>query len=366
MKPPIALLIVVILCTISTNIFANANDIHLPQKPVSAIKMLSSYLVTAGGSLADGNRVVFSSEYSNGVDGNDAIKIINSGENFGLVRDFAYLAIEARQPIAAGDTLFYKMTNLINQQYKLIIIPENLGATVIQCGLYDRYLNTQTVISLADTNRLNIEVNADPASKAYNRLSIVFYSTSTPLPLRFTDIFALAENEKNIGVNWSVEQELNVDHYEVERSENGVDFNKMSIQLPVFRNNGSNTYHFVDPQPLSMNHFYRIKSVDISGKNVFSKIVKAAIRKLDADWKVYPNPVTGNLLQLQFENFEKGVYKIILTNIMGQIKYVDKVLLSADFFIHSIKLGNNMAKGNYQLTVLDVNGKATVRKIVLQ
>ncbi|MEP6750196.1 MAG: hypothetical protein ABJB86_20830, partial [Bacteroidota bacterium] len=75
------------------------------QSGTTEIKMLSSFLFTAGGTAADGNRVVFASQYSNGIDGNDAIKFTNPGENFGLLRNGSLLAVEARQPIANGDTL---------------------------------------------------------------------------------------------------------------------------------------------------------------------------------------------------------------------------------------------------------------------
>lgn len=65
--------------------------------------------------MADGNIVVFDKIFRDAIDGNDALKLTNGGENFGLKRDGKLLAIEARASVVATDMLFYNMTNLRQQ-----------------------------------------------------------------------------------------------------------------------------------------------------------------------------------------------------------------------------------------------------------
>ena len=186
--------------------------------------MLSSYLVAANGNLADGNTVVFAPQYSNGVDGSDAIKLTNPGENFGLLRNGSILAVEARQPIAAGDTIFFNMTHLSQQLYKLEIIPQYLTATTVKCELVDRYLNTRVPIVLNDSNHLSFAITADPASSAVNRLIIVFsnQATTTVTPpaatFAFTSSSATNNENKTVLVRWLVQNENSIERYEVQRS----------------------------------------------------------------------------------------------------------------------------------------------------
>ena len=84
---------------------------------------LTFYLsVNPGAPIADGNAVAFDNSFSNKVDGNDALKLMNSGEKFRLIRDGKVLAVEARAPLTATDTIFYNMSNLRQQTYQLKIL----------------------------------------------------------------------------------------------------------------------------------------------------------------------------------------------------------------------------------------------------
>ena len=75
--------------------------------PLSKNQILFANLYTSSGILADGNAVAFSNSFSDKVDKDDALKIANTGENFGIKRNDKNLAIEARFPVQITDTVFY-------------------------------------------------------------------------------------------------------------------------------------------------------------------------------------------------------------------------------------------------------------------
>ncbi len=333
------------------------------------IKMLSTFVKTANGNMVDGNRVVFDSQYSNNVDGNDAIKLMNPGENFGLVRNGQVLAVEARQPIAAGDTMFYYMTNLLQQVYKLEIDPQFLAITGIQCELVDRYLNTRNNISLTDSNHFNFEITSNPASKANNRLFVVFSSTViVPVTPRFsfTGISAMNNDNKSISINWQVNQELDVADYEVERSTDNVNFKPLSAIAPLHNDHDGGRYQYNDMSALNNDNFYRIKAVNKNGLPAYSDILKVSIPIQVSSMELYPNPVLNHVFQIKLNQLEPGRYLIKLINNSGQQVYSDVLNVGGNFVNQTIRLGGNVGKGNYNLSIWSEEKIIATTKLIVQ
>ena len=103
--------------------FADNSQLESSSKslPVNEKCVSNLYAYTANGlSLADGNMILFDDFYSNAVDGYDARKMTNFGENFGITKNNVLLAIEKRQIIRTDDSITYEMTGLKNIQYKIL------------------------------------------------------------------------------------------------------------------------------------------------------------------------------------------------------------------------------------------------------
>ncbi len=137
-------------------------------------QFLFTTLFTNTGEIADGNIVAFERGFGNNINEHDAVKLMNPGENFGLTRNEIVLAVEARERIAADDTIFYSMANLRQQGYQLRFAPINMQSLNLHPYLVDRYRNTTTLLSLTDSSYVDFMVNSDIASAAVNRFFIVF------------------------------------------------------------------------------------------------------------------------------------------------------------------------------------------------
>ncbi len=155
---------------------SGSNDVNRMPVVSQAMQFRTNlYVIKPGGNiLLDGNRVRFDRSYSNDVDINDAIKLNNSSENFGITRNGKTLVIESRKPVSENDVINYKMTQARVQQYELEFIPENLASSGLQAFLEDGFLHTSQPVSLNTTTRIRFSVENIPGSYAENRFRLVF------------------------------------------------------------------------------------------------------------------------------------------------------------------------------------------------
>jgi hypothetical protein len=92
-------------------------------------------------------------------------------------------------------------------------------------------------------------------------------ASATPLPVHFGRVDVKAVNA-GVGLTWFVDMEENVKGYEIQRSGDGRGFTAIGF-VPAGL---EKSYSFVDNKPLTTG-FYRIKSVDIDGKYMYSIVV---------------------------------------------------------------------------------------------
>jgi hypothetical protein len=126
------------------------------------------YAVPATGSaiLMDGNFTNYDNIYSNAVDWDDAWKMTNPGENFGIYRENVNLVVERRQEIGLTDTTFFKMWNMQQRSYQLQIITSNMSDPQLRASVIDSYLNTTIAVELNDTTFIPFTVTADAGSSS--------------------------------------------------------------------------------------------------------------------------------------------------------------------------------------------------------
>ena len=110
------------------------------------------------------------------------------------------------------------------------------------------------------------------------------------LPVQLINFTAAKQNNKVL-VTWQTNNEINLNHYEVEGSIDGIHFEKLA---DVAANNisGTNNYSFTDNSPwVSDIRYYRLTCIENDGKFKRSEIVPVSNKK-QTTVTVYPNPVT--------------------------------------------------------------------------
>ena len=327
--------------------------------------MLSSSLFTAAGNTADGNRVVFDPLYSNSVDAYDAIKLMNPAENFGLSRDNRVLAIEARQPVSTTDTIFYYLSHLQTQQYRLEITPQNMQDINYTCELVDRFTGLRTAINLSDSNHIHFEVTADASSRSSDRLFLVF-SRPAPPPFYFTGVRAQNNEQRSVSVYWQVNHEIDIASYVIERSDDNIHFSSIETITPLYNDIAGGDYTFEDLTPLESNNSYRIKAIAKNGNAVYSDTVKVAIVRSKKSISIYPNPVTNKTFQLQTNGLPQGTYSLLIVSNAGQVIHLNALQINGIYSLQTVRLANTVSKGIYNLVLMNGNGIIMTEKLFVE
>jgi len=314
--------------------------------------------------IADGVIAEFDNIYGLQVDRDDALKFGNVNENLAIQRSTSTLAAERRPALTINDTLYFKLTKLVQRNYQFEFVVAGLQQPDITGLLLDSYLNTSTVINLSGTTKVKFTVNSNGASAAANRFKIVFRPIA-PLPVTMRSVVAYQKN-KNIAVDWKVENEINILKYDVEKSIDGNMFEKVNTTTVAGANNAFNNYSWLDLKAVPGNNFYRIKIYDRSGQITYSSIVKVAIGKTNASYNIFPNPITGNVINLQMNNQPAGTYQLRLTNNIGQTLYTSSVNNNGGNSSFSLNTGSKLPTGIYQLEVIGQENNRNTQKVIVE
>jgi hypothetical protein len=341
--------------TPSVNVYrTNANDAELT---------LNLNIVTGGTTaVLDGLRVKYNSTYSSAVNGSDVPKLVNFGENIASYRNNTSLIVERRAEVTTqNDTVFLRLTNASIQSYSFDININNFAAGVT-ATLEDAFLNSSTALSITGNTTVNFDITSATGSQANDRFMIVF-RPSSPLPVTFTAIKAYQTTGSKVQVEWTVTNESNIASYQVERSVNGINFNSIAAVPATANGTALKNYNSTDANAANGANYYRVKSISGNGEVKYTSIVRVNIGKAGTEVTVYPNPVKGNTLSLQFTNMERGTYTVKLYNAAGQTVMTRTIQHNGGSASEQLTLPNT-AKGVYQLEVRGENIRTTQQLII--
>ncbi len=258
----------------------------------------------------------------------------------------------------ANDADFaYKGTNGGNHYVKFFI---GTGATnnsggVLQPG--ETYTLRFKVITPASTQLLSTVVNTARIT-GQNIFGDLFVDDGTATliigattPVKMSS-FTVKKESNDAVLRWTTVSETKNDHFEIERSIDGINFSKMGTVSGNGTSSITNSYSY--PDALSNVSakilYYRLRFVDVDGKGTFSQIVPL---KLDGSIllkaiSVYPNPFTGNI-KLQVNSAKEEPGSIRLINMQGQQVVKRVVLLQSGDNIVIVKDLETVAPGLYVL-----------------
>lgn len=112
------------------------------------------------------------------------------------------------------------------------------------------------------------------------------------------DLAATPVNNNHIRVDWSVDKEVDVDHYIIERSTDDATFTPIATHPSAGNSVLPRDYSINDNAVLpNINYYYRVKTMNLDGTSQYTHSVVAALTK-DGNVEtvnVFPNPLThGN------------------------------------------------------------------------
>ncbi len=165
-------------------------------------------------------------------------------------------------------------------------------------------------------------------------------------------------------LNWITSTEINNDYFILEKSVDGIKFEKIEGEIAGAGNSLLElSYDKTDKNPYDRT-YYRLKQVDFDGRSSFSKVIVientgSVVVKLE----VYPNPVKKNIT-LRFRPDEIGFTKINLINALGQSVYSNILETQEGLNKHAMNI-ENLPSGVYFVTV-KMNNRILTEKITKQ
>lgn len=191
---------------------------------------------------------------------------------------------------------------------------------------------------------------------------------TSALPIELIDISAMGA-ENHIKVIWNVASESNLSHYELERSENGIDFDLIATLDAEGNTTNALTYQHDDYDVRGFQHYYyQVRSVDMDGSYEYTPVVVASIDGYGDGFNenavsIYPNPTTSNTAIAIHTDQQMSISMTVMTA-SGQLVQEQKLLLNSGNTVVNLA-SNQWANGVYFVELRDeLSGKTVTKRLI--
>lgn len=188
------------------------------------------------------------------------------------------------------------------------------------------YKATTATTSSTPNNGFNVNLTSNgnaPNGPGTNDITDDQSSSKTylaaPLPVTLVSFKATREAQTAL-LTWATTQETNSDHFEIQRSVNGKNWQPIGTVL----SNGESTvlrkYTFTDSKVLKGINYYRLKMVDMDETYALSRIESLDFGQVGGERLVlYPNPVHDQIL-IQADDISQ-ISQVEVIGVNGQVLY---------------------------------------------
>lgn len=226
-------------------------------------------------------------------------------------------------------------------------------------------------VKITDASGYNGSFSATPvvlASSVTDRTAfrgVANVPQQSVLPIKLV-MFTAEKTDKDVKLNWVATSAVNFNHFEVERSLNGMVFDKIS-DVPFYSaGNMEQKYSYTDAGILDVTLqqsalYYRLKMVDADGHTEYSKMVTIPLReKTNNSLRVYPDPFIN---QIFINGVQPGHVNASLFDMHGKMVKSMKLLLRTGEQTISLSGLDILQKGTYILRIR-TNNKTTSFKLI--
>jgi hypothetical protein len=211
--------------------------------------------------------------------------------------------------------------------------------------------------------RVRYQANASPGSyqNAGADNPANFGIIDSTLPVTLTS-FAVNKESNTAILNWVTTQETNSDHFEIQRSVTGLDWEQIGKISSHGESKTENKYAFTDKNPIMGGQFngenlYRLKMIDKDATFTFSRIQSVKFEGMGADLSIYPNPSTDKLFIHDFNS----VKEVVINNLSGNTIYKSESFAAGNGTIDV----RNLTQGTYIVKVTRKNGTISASKVLI-
>jgi hypothetical protein len=175
------------------------------------------------------------------------------------------------------------------------------------------------------------------------------------------------KDKNNVTLNWEFANGNNIKEYALQRSVSGGEFTTIATAIlnNIDYQGGNQAYNYSDLASENKSYAYRLKITFMDGKDYHSQIVYFGENQAVADNKleIFPSVIQSRAsVQVNCERPVKTSIQIV--DYSGRIVYQTAVQFSKGVNSFNLSIPDNLAKGNYILTI-PINGTLLTKKIII-
>ena len=207
------------------------------------------------------------------------------------------------------------------QPYTVYNCAENFGVTV--ASLTWTGMTPAVPVVLATSAPVSFTVSGNNCS----------YNSSGNLAVLPVELlaFTATPSVNTVKLAWQTASETHNQGFDVQRSDNGTNFQTIGTVKAVGKAAG---YNFMDANPLNGTTYYRLKINDTDGKFTYSNVLSIATNG-KTKVKVYPS-VTSGILTIESTD---TIESVNIFNSIGQLVYTSKPITNTPITINHLPSG---------------------------
>ncbi len=205
----------------------------------------------------------------------------------------------------------------------------------------------------------NINLNGNTGGDIVNNTTTSV--TVQTLPIKLNKFVGNNINTSTNALQWLVDEETNFKQYDIEKSIDAINYQKIGIQLPTL-NTIAKQYSFIDQSVSSTNsykNYYRLKIVDLNGTFTYSPVVAIANTQKKTKALLFPN-ITTTQQPITVFTGSKLPSQILIYNELGKLIQNTNTISS----FATIQFPNNAIAGKYFITIQNGITKTTLPLII--
>jgi hypothetical protein len=171
-----------------------------------------------------------------------------------------------------------------------------------------------------------------------------------PLPLQLQSFYAV-KKDRSVLLQWATANEINTSHFELFKAGKSLSMQYLNKVAAAGSSTSNHNYDYTDAAPFNGINYYQLKIVDKDNSYKLSQVVKINFDDVNS-LSVYPNPVTNNILTVDYNDGKVKETKLIAA---------DGKQIACSFTVQSnnrlkVALPFLIAKGTYTLQLITDNG----------
>jgi hypothetical protein len=178
-------------------------------------------------------------------------------------------------------------------------------------------------------------------------------SYALPVELMY---FTAVKTGDDAVLTWATASEINNDHFDVERSADGVTFTKVGKVEGNGNSTQTITYEYTDPSLASYNVavlYYRLKQVDVDGRYTYSNIASINIDNAEQPFHIistYPNPFSDHC-SVSFYTPVNQTVRVSIYDVRGALVSEGMIDAQTGMNVYSLTDAGHLAGGFYTMNI---------------